>query len=128
VRARGAALVSCLAAVVALALGAALPDPQARELLFALKSGDAGQVDAALARAVEAHDARFVAPLIELLRADELGIAAGVDRTALARALEALSGEDLGDDAAAWTRWYAGTDLAPPPGFTGWKGQLLSRL
>lgn len=125
VKATCTALVLFLAAWAA---GAALPDPQARELLFALKSGDAEQVDAALARAVEAHDARFVAPLVELLRADELGIARGLDRAALAAALEALSGQHHGEDAAAWTRWYAGSDLEPPPGFTGWKGQLLSRL
>jgi hypothetical protein len=137
VRASGAALALCLAVAVgaalapcpaAVAVGAALPDAQARKLLFALKSGDAGQVQTALARAVEARDTRFVAPLVELLRADELGIADGLDRKALAQALEALSGEHFGDDSAAWTRWYAGTDLEPPPGFTGWKGQLLSRL
>lgn len=105
-----------------------LPDREASALLEALKSRDPDEVRAALRHVRDARDPRFVAPLIELLRADSIGIAAGVDRTLLVSALEQLSGQGLGDAWPAWATWYAEAPLAPPPGFTGWKGELLSRI
>ena len=39
-----------------------------------------------------------------------------------------LSGQEFGDDWGAWVEWYGATDLEPPPGFTEWKGLVLSRI
>jgi hypothetical protein len=39
--------------------------------------------------------------------------------------LEALSGENFGDDWPAWVEWYGETDIQPPAGYVGWKGKLL---
>jgi hypothetical protein len=52
----------------------------------------------------------------------------GVDGAALIGPLETLSGLSFGDDWPAWVIWYGATDISPPPGFTGWKGQLLGRI
>lgn len=123
-----------IAALLAWALcvggaGAApLPESEARATLVSLKSGDPDAVRRATRRVREAHDTRFVAPLIELLRAEEIGIASGVSRGHLIEALQTLSGQRFGDAWPAWVSWYAETELKPPPGFTGWKGQLLSRI
>jgi hypothetical protein len=75
-----------------------------------------------------AHDVRFVAVLIELLRASQIGLARAVNDAAVVEALERLSGRQLGADWGAWVEWYGASSLVPPPGFTGWKGRLLSRI
>lgn len=43
-------------------------------------------------------------------------------------ALETLGVESIGSNWPAWVEWYGGTDLAPPTGFTEWKGDLLNDL
>lgn len=108
--------------------GPRLPDAAAAILLEALKSRDPEVARAAVKRAGREGDARFIAPLIELLRAHALDLVRGPRRSEIAASLEALSGERSGASWPAWVTWYAGTELAPPPGFTGWKGQLLSRI
>ena len=106
----------------------AVPDAEVAELLEALGGGDAAAVDAACARIEEAGDLRFVAPLIELLPASQMGIAGrrGYERRVVT--LERLTGLSLGADWFAWAEWYGGTALEPPPGFAAWKGALLSAL
>ena len=110
------------------AWAAELSDADARSLLEDLKSRDPETARAAVIRAGEAGDPRFIAPLIELLRAESLNLVEGLRPAELVAALEALSGQQPGDSWPAWVSWYAGTGLVPPPGFTGWKGQLLSRI
>ena len=122
-----------LVALAALALagtagGEPLPEPEARALLAALKSSDVDELRAALRHVRSAGDVRFSAPLVELLRAQSLGIVVGIEARQIADALEALTGEGHGTSWPAWVTWYAGTSLDPPPGFTGWKGELLSRI
>ena len=41
-------------------------------------------------------------------------------------ALERLSGQGLGADWLGWVRWYDDQELAPPPGFTAFKGALYA--
>jgi len=115
-------------AVAAPASSGPLPDDEARALLAALKSRDPDELRAALRHVRDARDARFTAPLVELLRAESIGIVADLDPDAVAGVLEALTGERHGGSWPAWVTWYAGTSLVPPPGFTGWKGELLSRI
>ena len=122
------AAILLLAACTALAASRPLPDAEASVLLTSLKSRDPDTARAALRSVTESGDARFVAPLIELLRADGIGVVANLDRRDLVKALERTSGQQLGDSWPAWLSWYATSDLQPPPGFTGWKGQLLSRI
>ena len=104
-----------------------IDDAEASHLLQALLTSpdDASE---ALERIVAANDDRFVAVLLELFRARQIGMAFQLDGAELLAALETLSGETFGDDWASWIRWYGATDLQPPPGFTTWKGILLSRI
>ncbi len=103
-----------------------LSDSQTAQVLADLGGRDGEAGARALAGVLKARDPRFIAVLIEILRANEIGLALGVDYSSTVEALEALSGQSLGANWPAWVEWYGGTDLAPPPGFTGWKGQLLS--
>lgn len=73
-------------------------------------------------------DQRFASVLIELMRASQLQILHADGRTAYSRALEAITGELIGENWNAWVEWYDTTDLEPPPGFMRWKGELLGRL
>ncbi len=105
---------------------APVPDPATR-LMYALTDSRVPAARA-LETIVRGHDTRFVSVLIELLRAGQVGAITTVDDGALVRALEALSNQRFGADWPAWVEWYGGTTLVPPPGFTGWKGHLLSRI
>ncbi|MGH2620716.1 MAG: DUF3179 domain-containing protein [Anaerolineales bacterium] len=103
-----------------------LTDAQAAQILADLGGRDREAASRALDAVLEARDPRFIAVLIEVMRANEIGLALGIDYSSTVTALESLSGQALGANWPAWVEWYGGTDLVPPPGFTGWKGQLLS--
>jgi hypothetical protein len=105
-----------------------IADAAVSEILADLGGRDQAAGSQALAAVLEAHDTRFVAVLIEILRATEIGMPAGIDFSSAVSGLERLSGQDFGGDWPAWIEWYGGTELVPPPGFTGWKGELLSFL
>lgn len=113
-----------------------LAEERARALLFALSGDDAEAAGAAAREITDSGDVRFVAAFVELLRADALGIGGAGEPSERVEALRALgekiagaeTAETLGGDWPAWVEWYAGTDLEPPPGFTGWKGDLLGRI
>ncbi len=94
----------------------------------ALAAGDPAQTREALRRVLTSRDRRFIAVLIELLRAGQIGQVSTGDDPASVQALEALSGQTFGTDWPAWVEWYGGTPLVPPPGFTGWKGRLLGKI
>jgi hypothetical protein len=106
--------------------GTRLPDEQAGELMYTLAFGSEPQE--ALDTVLEAGDTRFIAVLIELMRANQIRLVQGAGYAAHIQALEALSRQDFGDDWPAWVVWYGATDLEPPPGFTGWKGELLGGI
>ncbi len=97
-------------------------------MLAALEGESAGGARVAADRVVQAGDQRFIAVFVELIRASEIGIAAPQVRARAAEALGRLTGESFGTDWAAWVRWYATSDLEPPPGFVGFKGRLLGRI
>jgi len=105
-----------------------LPDAEVPGILAALTDGDADAVKAALDRIEAANDTRFVAVLIEVVRANQLGLAARYGYNDVVVSLEHLTGERLGGDWYAWAEWYGGSDLGAPPGFTDWKGGLLARI
>ncbi len=96
--------------------------------MAALSGPSSASAREAIARVLAAEDGRFTAVFIELMRAAEVGVASPAAGEASVRALEALHARGFGDDWPAWVAWYAGTDLAPPPGFTAWKGRLLGRV
>jgi hypothetical protein len=112
----------------ALAPSVALSHAEATDLMFALIGADAAQAPDALSRIVAARDERFVGVLIELLRAHGIGLWRGVSSGELIDALHSLSGQSFGWDWPGWVEWYGGAGLSVPPGFTGWKGQLLSGI
>jgi hypothetical protein len=106
-----------------------LSDREAIQLMTTLtNTTDPGEALTALDRIVESGDSRFIAVLIELMRANQIGIVFAGGYQAHANVLQDLSGQTFGFDWPAWVEWYGGTDLVPPPGFTGWKGGLLGRI
>jgi hypothetical protein len=130
---RRAFLVLTVALVLMLAPACAreralIPDPEARALLDALEGPSAEAAREAIAKILASRDQRFAAVLVELIRASEVGLAPPPVGVEAAAALERLTGEALGSDWSAWVRWYAGSELEPPPGFVGFKGRLLGRI
>jgi hypothetical protein len=97
-------------------------------LMYALVQGSEPGTLEAYDTILEAGDTRFIAVFIEMLRVYQIGLLGGPEFQTLIEALGSLSGQPFGEDWPAWIEWYGGTDLAPPPGFTGWKGQLLGRI
>ena len=100
----------------------------ATEMMHTLLQGSDAETAGVLARIRETKDTRFVAPLIELLFADRVGVVQNVNENELRATLEAVSGQSFGPDWASWIEWYGDTNVQPPPGFTGWKGKLYSRI
>ncbi len=72
-------------------------------------------------------DRRFVSVFIELMRGGQLGIWPLRDHPGISEALQQLAGQRF-NSWPEWVTWYAGTDLEPPPGFTGWKGELYASM
>jgi hypothetical protein len=107
---------------------AEVPDAEVPGILAALEGAHATTARAAIKRVEEAEDRRFAAVFIELLRASEIGVASPEVGRHAVDALERLSGESFGADWPRWMRWYAGTDLRAPQGFTSFKGRLLGRI
>ena len=96
------------------ARGAPISDEESGTLLAAVEGSSRDAARDAIERIVEAGDRRFVAVLIELIRASQIGIAGPSVAIHASEALERLSGESFGLDWGAWVRWYAGTELALP--------------
>ncbi len=103
-------------------------DQEAAQLLDDLVGADRTAVRRAYNRILLAGDQRYIAAFIELMRINMIGVGTPLNFDESVRALEALSGQSFGGDWFDWIEWYGGTDLAPPPGFTGWKGRLLGRI
>jgi hypothetical protein len=103
-------------------------DAEVETILRALVGEDIEPAREAVKKIVSLGDPRFASVLIELMRASQVQILHADGRTAYSRALEAISGQLLGDHWGAWVEWYDASDLKPPPGFTRWKGELLGRL
>ncbi|MYD65175.1 MAG: DUF3179 domain-containing protein [Chloroflexi bacterium] len=106
-------------------------DAEARQLLEnLLEAGPNLELTVStVERIIEARDYRFIAPFIEIIRASFHRAVQGIESlNVIQDALVAMSGVDLGPHWFGWFEWYAGTDLEPPPGFTAWKGQLMSRI
>jgi uncharacterized protein DUF3179 len=108
--------------------GSPRPGAEATGLMNVLTGGSPDRAEEARRVILARHDTRFIAVLIELLRAGQIGLLPASDDEATARTLQALSGQALGSEWPAWVEWYGGTALTPPPGFTGWKGRLLARV
>ncbi len=109
------------------AAAAGLPDAEVRSVLGALAPDGTEAERAAAIRAVAAaRDARFIAPLVDLMRfarsSNELPL--------IVDTLRALAGPGSpGADWAQWVEWVGRrADLHPPPGYAGWKGVLHSSI
>jgi hypothetical protein len=107
--------------------GNPLPDDLATDLMYNLISSETNNADETIQTIIETGDTRFIAVFIELMHARQISLIRGSYNRYL-EALESLSGQSFGDDWPGWIEWYGRTDLVPPPGFTGWKGTILSRL
>ncbi len=104
------------------------PAPVRDARLEALLSGRTELVADTLEGLAETGDAAYAGPLIDLLRASEVGLVQGVDRRDVLAALRAVSGQDFGADWHAWLEWFEGGELRSPAGTLGWKGRLLGRI
>jgi Protein of unknown function (DUF3179) len=111
--------------------GDPLPDDRVAEILAILLEiePDGQELRRALEEIEDNRDTRFIAPLIEIMRA-------GPARTAIWNAgygdvLREISGVIFATDWVNWGRWvewYGNTTLTPPPGFTAWKGELFANV
>ena len=97
-------------------------------LLFLLLSADVDVAEEALDEIVVSDEEKFAAPLIELYWAGRIGINDWSGDAETIAALESITGEQFGEDWAAWMTWYANTELAPPAGYLAWKAQLFNEL
>lgn len=109
-------------------MGRPLADERVAEILDLLleRDPDPALLDEAFAEITLARDVRFIAPLIELMRAGPMQLAELTQEHI--DALRALSGWSLSLSWDRWFEWYGETALIAPPGFATWKGQLLSHL
>ena len=105
-----------------------IDDDETKELLQALLTTGSDDTQEAVERIVAANDPRFISVFLELFRARQVGLINTLTQTEIIAALESLSGETFDRDWGGWIKWYGATDLQPPPGFTTWKGILLSRM
>jgi hypothetical protein len=97
-------------------------------MMYALSDDDLQTTRDAARLILAARDRRFIPVYLELLRATQIGLIQASGSAGTIAALETLSGQSFGNDWPAWVTWYGGTEITPPPGFTGWKGQLLGRI
>jgi hypothetical protein len=122
---RAAALL--LAACSLPALAAPLSDAQVRQAWAVFSpDGDSKSRERMLRRIAEAGDARFVAPLVDLMRFAR----STNEEILLLEVLRRIAGP--GAPRGGWPEWveFVGrrADLAPPPGYVGWKGVLHSAI
>lgn len=108
--------------------GTPVSDEEAAQLLQDLLVTDSNDGIEAILRIRDTGDSRFIPILMELLRARQIGLIRHLNHADIIETMEMLSGQPFKGDWAAWVEWYGGTDLEPPPGFTDWKGILLSGL
>lgn len=128
------ALLSIVALAVGVWAGACAGNPQAPEsdpspllknLLPQASSKDGTEAIEAIGRL---HDKRFIAPLIDAMRF----LRAQEEYQAMLKTLDALMGEDVAawhaplDDLIVWYGNHA-EQLQLPPGYNGWKGELLAQ-
>ena len=104
-----------------------ISDEEAAQLMQDLIGTDPDLIQDALVRIVSQSDQRFVSVLIELFRGSQIGLVI-MPADLIVFNLQILSGEEFGLEWDDWIEWYGGTDLEPPPGFTTWKGEMLSRI
>lgn len=104
------------------------PDEEATRLMYQLSQNSQPKFQETVDTILAANDTRFIAVFIELLRANQIALLRNINYQTPIDALETLSGHSFGNDWPAWVEWYGETDLTPPPGFTGWKGQLLAQI
>ncbi len=105
-----------------------LDDEAITNIMYDLLEPESVTAGQALTRAVNSRDPRFIAVIIELYRARQIGLVQITTLPDYITALERLSGETFGHNWAAWIEWYGQTDLVPPEGFTSWKGRLYTLI
>lgn len=105
-----------------------LSDEEIRQMLNTLSGSSTGNPFIVIDQVVASGDERFIPVFIELMRASQIGLVSEALYPPVIEALESLSGETFGADWPAWVEWYGATDLTPPPGFTTWKGLLLTPI
>jgi hypothetical protein len=104
---------------------ALLDDDDLQNHMLDLLSPNIGINQGARSTLFNSSDPRVIPVAIEMLRATQLRMVRG-QMEYYGLALNRLTGEEFGLDWAAWVEWYGASDIEAPPGFTEWKGRLLS--
>lgn len=102
-----------------------LDDEEIQNHILDLLSPNIGINQAARSALFNSRDPRVIPVAIEMLRATQIRMVRGQPEY-YGLVLNKLTGEDYGLNWAEWVEWYGATDIEPPPGFTEWKGRLLS--
>ncbi len=116
------------AQLTTLEAGDSISDEEAIRLMYQLSTSSEPKFQEAVDTILAANDERFIAVFIELFRANQLALLQSTNFNTPINVLETLSGQSFGNNWPAWIEWYGTTDLTHPPGFTGWKGQLLAHI
>ncbi len=107
---------------------AAANDETASILKALLPEAGGDERKRALEQIAKSKEKRFIGPLLDILRFTN----GRAEYIAIADVLGKLTGEKAQANEDLWsdlTIWYAeNTELSPPPGYTGWKGELLAQL
>ncbi len=106
----------------------ALTEAEQTDLLNRLLEPDSAAFSATLGQIVDADDRAFIAPLIDLVWADQIGVIEGDRSAEILLALERLSNEEIEGDWVDWVSWYAQSAHDPPAGYVAWKGELFGGL
>ena len=103
-----------------------ISDAEAIALMDAIAAvGAPGPRPQAIERILAASDQRFVPVLLDAMFARIIRLFKTAE---YGRALDELTGEEIGTNYYAWVEWYGATEIVPPPGYTSWKGRLLSLI
>ena len=98
------------------------------DLLNRLLSSDDVEVSDALGRIVDADETAFIAPLIDLVWAGQIGVIDDGQSAEILQALQQLSNEEIGSDWVDWVSWNTRSAHQPPAGYLEWKGRLFGEL
>jgi hypothetical protein len=119
--------VALLAAVAAAAPAAPLDDREvARILGLLVPDADTATRQRAIREVARAGDRRFIAPLVDLMRF----VGSRDEALLVADTLQRLAGPDApARDWPGMVEWVGRRpDLAPPPGYAAWKGELHAAI
>ncbi|MEM8857007.1 MAG: DUF3179 domain-containing protein [Chloroflexota bacterium] len=105
-----------------------LTSSEQAELLDQLLDPNTATVSVALEAIEASNEETFIAPLIDLLWANQIGVLENAALSDIAAVLESLGVEEAEEDWVFLTDWYAQFKQPPPDGYLEWKSKLYAEL